>query len=1223
MVMMNYFCLKECPTGYLEEDGKCLRDFSVVFEVDLSDLIELGRIGGFLVGNESNNSFPEYDLNDPWPSYQRGYYFHENAFMDAYCGLSPNFTLNMWILTTGDGVIVQKLSENSTFYISTSNSSIFANLSLQGFESVLSFSYNSSIWSLFSLSLFTNLNKTTVNFYENKKIIKQVEILSYFLDNNSTFSLTPRSPSNNFTGFIWKLFLIQEASAFPVDSTIPVSTCSILEYPESSSEDCQSCPKSCLYFCGNNSCNICPDKLCLSCSSFSGSCDVCKNNSSLVNETCDCDIGFYSEYETCYTCYKHCKDCSFKFMHSCTLCPENLSLLFEGICGRCGLGFINSSTCELETSVIFNLEFNNTIKGVVFDSVNGFEVVTGKSSKFYPEYEDFDPYVAFLRGFYFNGKSSFMSVNNELFILPHSFEISFWINPISSSGAIFKKGDLSVYINSSIMNTCINLTDGFLCLASSETLLLKSWSKIILSFEFSSQLTTLKISESSITGEGYFIDNSTFASFGKGSDLDYLEGFLFTFSIASGVVSSRSLLTCLEACSECLDSGYCIPTCLISEFWTGPAFDDCKACKSECGTGCRSLETCSLCADEKCKSCDSLETDTQCTDCFLNSYSNGTCECQDGYNWNPVALKCFSCESYQFVKKFECEDCPEICLTCSDQLNCLTCISNAVVEGSMCYCKVGFIQDLNTTDKCVRHVLNVSLVVDSDNQGSLMFNESLKFELNVEDFMFEVSGDVSIEKYSNRFYKIKVDYQDSVKEGDTMVVTLLSNNFVSITNATPEAQTYKATLSKSPSQQNAALEAAKQLAQTVTTAVTSAVTATSMMNPNPACLWSFINTVQMIVFIILANVSIPSKSKGLIIGLKNYNFFPNTFEYFMPQGEPHNFQNAYDLGYKSDSVMINIGRAVTAFMAFIVLWVVLLMFGWMIKKGWCKKKFFVDNVKEFLADYKYGFFIRYGITNYIEFEIAALIGIINFDQLGTFSVINTVISSVILVILAGTPVLCFLMVARRRVKKKEDQEEFDTMYGTLFYEFNNDKGVMTSNFYVFFFLKRAAYGIILMLLRGYGVVQMTLILILSFSFMMYLIIFKPFGEKMLNFSNIFSEVATLLIFVLITWLLFDLSEESLGRLDNVIYYLVYTIMGIQMCASIGLILKTIKSKIAAKYSKSKSSPVIPISSDEPEANNLNAFSNSNEVSRLEHIDEVRSKKTASGLSKYGKFFEDS
>ena len=48
-----------------------------------------------------------------------------------------------------------------------------------------------------------------------------------------------------------------------------------------------------------------------------------------------------------------------------------------------------------------------------------------------------------------------------------------------------------------------------------------------------------------------------------------------------------------------------------------------------------------------------------------------------------------------------------------------------------------------------------------------------------------------------------------------------------------------------------------------------------------------------------------------------------------------------------------------------------------INKGYCSKKWFVDLVKEFLADYKYGFFIRYGITNYLEFQIAAMIGVIN------------------------------------------------------------------------------------------------------------------------------------------------------------------------------------------------------------------------------------------------------
>ena len=581
-----------------------------------------------------------------------------------------------------------------------------------------------------------------------------------------------------------------------------------------------------------------------------------------------------------------------------------------------------------------------------------------------------------------------MTVEADTFKLPHIFQVNFWINPTGESGTVFTKGEFFIHFSFLHLNACLNLTDSYLCLESSTAIVSKSWAKVIVSYAFDSDVTSVTYNDQTNSSIGYFIDNSTKAEFGRG--LSFLEGFLYSFTIFSGLSPARHLQTCLEPCLECLESGYCIPTCLISQFWVGPAFNDCESCKSECGTGCRSGETCSLCADEMCKSCGSLEIDTECTSCFLNSKVNGTCECEAGFNWNPTTLECFKCKSNEYVKDFQCFECNLLCKTCRDELNCLSCVENAKVMNTMCECEIGYLVR-DEGDICVRHLLNVSVLADQENQGNLIFNESLKYELGDEDLAVEVNGKWKVIRFSDRFYKLEVEYSGTVIDGDFMVVNLVNvDKVVSVTNATPEVFVYTVALTKSPPTVNAALEAAKQLAQAVTTAVTSAVTATSMMNPNPACLWSFINTVQMIVFIILANVSMPSKSKGLIIGLKNYNFFPNTFEYFMPDGEPHDFQNAYDLGYKSDSTLINIGKAVTAFAAFMILWVLLLAINMVIKKGYCNKKIIVDNVKEFLADYKYGFFIRYGITNYIEFEIAALIGIINFDNFETFSLINTI-----------------------------------------------------------------------------------------------------------------------------------------------------------------------------------------------------------------------------------------
>lgn len=1214
--LLNNFCINECPTGSSVNGQICTINEFVLAYVEFRNVINLSMLGGFSVGSEDNNTYPEYDENDPWPSNERGYYFHEQAYMGLDCVLAPNVTVTMWVLVKNDGIFLTKSSENASFIISSSESTFFFNLSFLESNITLNSNFNNSNWVLFSINLYIDLDKTTISLYISSSLVQKETVATYFSDGYSTLYL-PSFQNSSFLGFIWFLGIYQY-SGNDLNNYLPIpeNNCSINTY----SFDCEPCEVTCNYTCESNSCNICPDKLCYSCSYFNETCDLCKENSSIVDGICDCNPGFYAEFEECYTCYPFCRDCTFKYITNCTKCFEGYYFLNKGICGICGLGFeINGDNCEEHNVQIFGLNLNNTMKGVVIESINGFEVTTGLNSKFYPLYDNSDPYVAYLRGYYFNGVGSFMSVKNDKFVLPYKFELDFWLNPIEGSGFIFSKGNFTVHIDNFYLKTSVILTDSQLNLVSNEPLLNKSWNHIILIHSFENGYTTVEYNLWLNTSLGYFNDYSNLAIFGKNGN-SFLTGFLFTFNIYSSRQTQRYLQTCLEPCNECLESGYCIPNCLINEYWTGPNYNDCKPCESKCGTGCRSPNTCSLCADQKCKKCESLEPESSCNSCFLNSNLKSSCECDSGYYWNSILLFCFTCESNQYEENEICKNCSDLCLTCTNLDNCLTCIENASIENTMCYCDIGY----KEANGCVRHVLNLVLVVDSNNQGSLQFNESLKYELGSEDVNVEVNGTWSLEKYSDRFYKIKIESSGAVGKGESVRVNLINlNKFVSVTNATPDTYFYEQSLFEVPAKTNSVLEAAKQLAQTVTTAVTSAVTAASLMNPNPACLWSFINTIQMIVFIMLATVPIPPKSKGLIIGLKNYNMFPNIFEYFVNENDKHNNQNAYDLGYNSDSLLLNTGKAITAFIFFMLLWGILGLLNVLIKKKYCTKKIFVDNVREFLADYKYGFFIRYGITNFIEFEIAALIGLLNYNHHGIYSLLNTVFCSITIILLISTPILCLIMIIKRKRKSMTEQQEFDTMYGTLFYEFNNDKGLMTSNFYVFFFLKRGVYGAILMFLTEYGVIQMTLILILCFSYLLYLLFFKPFGEKLLNFSNIFSEVATLLIFSMITWLLFDLSDQSRERLDNVIYYLVYIIMGIQMVASVGLMVKTIKDKIAAKKAN-KTAAVVPMSVEDidPEVKNLNIVSNSNDVSRVELIDEARSRKTASNFSKYGKFFEE-
>ena len=182
----------------------------------------------------------------------------------------------------------------------------------------------------------------------------------------------------------------------------------------------------------------------------------CKYGATVLNGECVCKTGFYLNNNECSACYKYCKNCLDSEIDSCTECPQDLDILPEGICGICKLGYTKTNDiCQVKNGIIFELKLNNTINGVMTDSASSIKVITGLSSKFYRDYENDDPYAAFLRGFYFNGIQSFLSIESNLFRLPHSHQLAFWVNFEKGVGTVFKKQDLSIGIDSFTLKACI------------------------------------------------------------------------------------------------------------------------------------------------------------------------------------------------------------------------------------------------------------------------------------------------------------------------------------------------------------------------------------------------------------------------------------------------------------------------------------------------------------------------------------------------------------------------------------------------------------------------------------------------------------------------------------------------------------------------------------------------------------------------------------------------
>lgn len=144
----------------------------------------------------------------------------------------------------------------------------------------------------------------------------------------------------------------------------------------------------------------------------------------------------------------------------------------------------------------------------------------------------------------------------------------------------------------------------------------------------------------------------------------------------------------------------------------------------------------------------------------------------------------------------------------------------------------------------------------------------------------------------------------------------------------------------------------------------------------------------------------------------------------------------------------------------------------------------------------------------------------------------------------------------------KEAEQVSAEWGTLFYEFNNDKGLGSSQFYFYFFLRRIFYISILIFLRDWPIIQISLnftitTAVIDIQNFFYLMTFRPFSEQILNFSNGLSELSVMLIFIFIAVSNFSISESLYSSLSMLLIKLVDTLMGVQMAASILVFIKNI------------------------------------------------------------------
>ena len=536
---------------------------------------------------------------------------------------------------------------------------------------------------------------------------------------------------------------------------------------------------------------------------------------------------------------------------------------------------------------------------------------------------------------------------------------------------------------------------------SNNSLVIDQWNLLYISLIYSNQ-SEITIYINNILDTKFTIANAIFVNVFNntsitlgGSPSGHFTGFVYSLKFDTGGIPTitRMLSSCVVPIN-----GYCLPICSVNTYWLGPSFSDCSPCLAKCKT-CIAGNSCSLCNDNLCYSCIDYSS-TGCTKCTAHAVGITQCKCSPPSLLDSINSLCVICTSSQYYNGTTCVDCPSLCATCNSN-TCLTCVDNASLTNKLCNCNLGYFG----TTYCDYSTLYANMTISSANDISLRFSEDLRNNLQSSDISITacIPMTFTMEKLSNAEYYISTLFTETVPGSCTTTLTfLIPDNIISIENGIIENITLSGFLYKGVTElavKTSKVTAAATTSAAVTTTTIVTTTSVSIMNPNPACLWSFINTIQMLCFIDMSNIPLPPKFEGTLQGLKKYNMFPNFFSYFVPSnGGDVPYKKAYDFGYKTNLLLLNSGNYMSLFLCMMIFFFIVLA----LSKFTHVKPFSIPFIKKqidnTLANYKYGAFIRFWITCYLEIFAAAIIAVLTTTNYTVELGINFTVAAILIVI---------------------------------------------------------------------------------------------------------------------------------------------------------------------------------------------------------------------------------
>ena len=130
------------------------------------------------------------------------------------------------------------------------------------------------------------------------------------------------------------------------------------------------------------------------------------------------------------------------------------------------------------------------------------------------------------------------------------------------------------------------------------------------------------------------------------------------------------------------------------------------------------------------------------------------------------------------------------------------------------------------------------------------------------------------------------------------------------------------------------------------------------------------------------------------------------------------------------------------------------------------------------------------------------------------------------------------------------------------------KSMTSLNCQVFFFLRRLLYSFSIVFFGSYSLLQASLMTISSLALLMYMILVRPFKEKVTFYFEVFNEI-TLLAFSYFLIIFCDILIDSRMRYDIGWYVVIMTLLNvfINWLNLMASVIYTLVMKIKAKMAK--------------------------------------------------------